>query len=124
MALLRNLVRSLIQHKKIRTTEAKAKEAKRMAEKLLTTAKTDSLYARRKARRVLCIADRMTRSGGGKTATGEKRISRNDEMIKHLFTEIVPKLSGRQGGYTRITKLGHRQGDASPMVLLELILEE
>ena len=102
MALLNGLVRSLLQHEKIETTEMRAKEARRIAEKVITTAKVNTLHARRQARRVL-----------------------NDEtLVKKLFDQIVPKLADRQGGYTRITKIGFRRGDAAPMVKLELTTEE
>jgi large subunit ribosomal protein L17 len=102
LALLRNLVRALIRHDAIETTETRAKEVRGMAEKVITTAKTDSLHARRQARRIL-----------------------NDEtLVKRLFDEVAPKFKTRPGGYTRITKIGFRRGDAAPMVKLELAPEE
>lgn len=102
LALLRGLVRSLLVHEKIETTETRAKDARMIAEKVITTAKVNTVHARRQARKVL-----------------------NDEtLVKKLFDEIIPKLSERQGGYTRMTKIGFRRGDAAPMVKLELTTEE
>lgn len=102
IALLKNLVRELIRHEQIKTTEPRAKEVRGMAEKVITRAKSDSLHARREARKVL-----------------------NDEdLVKRLFDEVAPKFRERPGGYTRITKIGFRRGDAAPMVKLELATEE
>lgn len=102
LALLKNLVRELIRHESIETTEPRAKEVRGMAEKVITTAKTDSLHARRQARRIL-----------------------NDEdLVKRLFDEVAPKFREKPGGYTRITKIGFRRGDAASMVKLELAPEE
>ena len=102
MALLKNLVRELIRHEGITTTEPRAKEVRGMAEKVITTAKTDTVSARRQARRIL-----------------------NDEdLVKRLFDEVAPKFRERPGGYTRITKIGLRRGDAAQMVKLELAPEE
>jgi large subunit ribosomal protein L17 len=102
MALLRGLVRSFIALDRIKTTETRAKEVRPMAEKLITRAKTNSLHARRMTRRIL-----------------------NDEdLVKRLFDEIAPKFATRPGGYTRIIHVGRRRGDAAPMVLLELALDE
>jgi large subunit ribosomal protein L17 len=102
MALLRGLVRSFIALDRIQTTETRAKEVRSMAEKLITRAKTNDLHSRRMTRRIL-----------------------NDEdLVKRLFDEIAPRFAGRPGGYTRITRVGRRRGDAAPMVLLELVTEE
>ncbi len=102
MALLKGLVRSLIQYDAIITTETRAKEVRPMAEKLITMGKTDTLHARRLARRVI-----------------------NDEdLVKKLFTEIAPKFQDRPGGYTRIIRIGARRGDAAPMAKLEFSTEE
>jgi large subunit ribosomal protein L17 len=97
--MLRNMVVSLFQHESIRTTEAKAKEARRLAEKLLTWGKRGDLHARRLAFRYLSSA----------------------EIVKKVFEEIAPRFDGRDGGYTRIVKLEARRGDAAPVVVLELI---
>jgi large subunit ribosomal protein L17 len=102
LALLKGLVRALIEHKEIRTTETRAKEVRSIAEKVITTAKVDSLHARRQARRIL-----------------------NDEdLVKQLFSDIAPKFRDRPGGYTRMTRIGFRRGDAAPMVKLEIATEE
>ena len=101
-ALLRNMVTSLFTHERITTTKAKALETRRMAEKMITRAKADSVHNRR------MIARSIWDKG----------------IINKLFTEIGPKFVGRNGGYTRILKIGHRQGDAAEMVILELIKEE
>jgi len=98
MALLKSLLRALIERGEICTTETRAKDLRSIAEKVITVAKTDSLHARRQARRLL-----------------------NDEsLVKMLFDTVAPKVAERPGGYTRITKLGFRRGDAAPMVKLEL----
>ena len=102
MALLKGLVRSLIQHDKISTTETRAKEVRVIAEKVITRAKDNTLHSRREARRIL-----------------------NDEdLVKRLFDTVAPKFAERPGGYTRMIKLGARRGDAAPMVRLELAYEE
>jgi len=104
-ALFRNLVTELFRHGKIRTTEAKAKAARPVAEKLITIAKkglSDESYALH-ARRL--AAARLNGS----------------EVVKELFDEIAPRYESRPGGYTRILKLGPRQGDGAEMVLLELV---
>ena len=98
-ALMRNMVASLFEHKSIKTTHAKAKEARRYAEKLITYAKKGALHHRRLAFKFL----------------------QNKEAVKTLFDEIAPACTDRPGGYTRIVKLGFRQGDAAAISLLELI---
>jgi large subunit ribosomal protein L17 len=99
MALLKGLLRALIKHGEIETTEPRAKEVRSIAEKVITTAKANDLHARRLARRWL-----------------------NDEnLVKVLFDTIAPKFANRPGGYTRITKIGYRRGDAAPMAKLEII---
>ena len=97
--MLRNLVTSLLKHGRIETTEARAKETKKIAEKMITLAKRGDLHARRQ---VLAYVT-------------EK------EVVKNVFDEIAPKYEDRSGGYTRMYKLGPRRGDAAPMVILELI---
>ena len=99
MALLRNLAASLISHERIRTTEVKAKELRPFVEKLVTLGKRDSLHARRRALAIL-----------PQKAT-----------VKKLFGEISPRFSARPGGYTRILKLGPRQGDGALMAFIEFV---
>lgn len=99
--LLANLAAALFTHKSIKTTETKAKRLRPVAERLITFAKRGDLHARR---RVLAVI-------------GDKSV------VHELFTEIAPLVEHREGGYTRITKLGFRKGDNAPMVQIELVLE-
>ncbi len=98
-ALYSNLTGALIQHGRIQTTEAKAKAVKPFAEKLITLGKRGDLHARRQALAAV----------------------RSNEVVHRLFAVIAPRFSERPGGYTRIVKLGPRQGDAAEMVYLELV---
>src|SRR4051812_23736618 len=99
--LLANLAAALFTHKSIQTTETKAKRLRPLAERLITFAKRGDLHARR---RVLTVI--------------------HDKGVVHeLFTEIAPLVADRQGGYTRITKIGPRKGDNAPMAVIELVLE-
>lgn len=98
-ALLRNMATSLFRHERITTTTARAKELRPYAERLITLARRGDLHARRLAARR--IADR--------------------EILGKLFDDIGPRYAERPGGYTRILKLGNRQGDAADMALIELV---
>ena len=99
--MLANLAAALFTHKSIKTTETKAKRLRPLAERLITFAKRGDLHARR---RVLSII--------------------HDKSVVHeLFTEIAPLVAEREGGYTRVTKLGFRKGDNAPMAQIELVLE-
>ena len=98
-ALLRNLVTSFLEKERIRTTLAKAKAARPVAEKMITLAKKNSLHSRRLALRFIYKRD----------------------VVKKLFDEIGPRFSERPGGYTRIVKIGPRPGDGAEMALLELV---
>jgi len=120
-ALVKSLVRALLIQEKIRTTESRAKVAEVAVEKLITTAKQnpDSAHARRQVRRHISIEDRLPKGAGR-----EKRVSQNEELVKKIFTEIAPRMKNRAGGYTRLTKVGFRRGDAASMVILELVSEE
>jgi large subunit ribosomal protein L17 len=116
-ALLKGLVRSLFQHDKIVTTETRAKDVKPIAEKLITTAKRNDIHARRLVRQYI---DSNVPEFGVNAETG--KLARNpDYVVPRLFEVIAPRYRNRPGGYTRITKLGARRGDAAPMVLLELV---
>lgn len=99
--LLANLAAALFTHSRITTTETKAKRLRPLAERLITFAKRGDLHARR---RVLSVI-------------GDK------EVVHVLFTEIAPQVADREGGYTRITKIGNRKGDNAPMAVIELVLE-
>lgn len=102
-ALLKGLVRSLIIHKKITTTETRAKDIRSIAEKVVTKAKLDTLHSRRIVRTYI----------GGHSPDDE-------DVIKELFTVIAPRFRDRPGGYTRMAKLGVRRGDGAPLVRLEI----
>ena len=97
-ATLRNMVRSLIEHQRIQTTLVRAKEARRLAEPLITIGKEDTVAARRRAYSILAERD----------------------LVVKLFKEIAPLFKGRKGGYTRIIPLGFRRGDGAHLAILEL----
>ncbi len=99
LSMFRNLLVSLIAHERIRTTEAKAKEIQPMLERLVTLAREDNIHNRRLATSKLS----------------------NSAAVNKLFTVIGPKYTDRQGGYTRIVKLGTRLGDAAEMVVIEFL---
>lgn len=125
MALLRGLVRSLIMHEAIETTEPRAKEARAIAEKLITLSKQNTVHARREARKVL-PPPHMPK--GMLSATGKTQKAMREEMIardpvKRLFDVVGPKFADKQGGYTRIIKIGFRRGDAAAVVKLELAVD-
>jgi large subunit ribosomal protein L17 len=98
-ALYANLACSLIEHGRIRTTEAKAKAVKPFAEQMITLGKRGDLAARRQAAAEL----------------------RSQDVVRKLFDDVAPRFADRPGGYSRIVKLGQRQGDAAAMVYLELV---
>ena len=98
-AMLRNLVTDLIREGRITTTDTRAKEARRQAEKMITLAKRGDLHARRQV--LAYVYD--------------------ESVVTKLFDEIAPKYEDRQGGYTRILKLGPRKGDNAELVFLELV---
>lgn len=105
-ALFRDLVTDLFLNERIQTTEAKAKELRPIAEKLITLAKRGDLHARRQAAAFV----RRERLEGAE-----------QDALQKLFSELAGRYADRQGGYTRILKLGPRRGDAAPMVYLELV---
>ena len=98
-ALYANLACSLIEHGRIKTTEAKAKAVKPFAEQMITLGRRGDLHARRQALAEL----------------------RSQEIVHKLFSDVGPRMADRPGGYSRIVKLGHRYGDAAEMVYLELV---
>ena len=98
-ALLNALTTSLLKHKRIKTTEAKAKEARTFVEKLITKAKKNDLHVRRQVMSLI----------------------HDKDVVNELFSEIIPKIGERPGGYTRVVKLGNRNGDAAAMAILELV---
>jgi large subunit ribosomal protein L17 len=98
-ALHRNMVTSLFRYERVKTTKAKALEVRRTAEKMITRAKVDSVHNRR------IVSGRLY----------------NEGIVAKLFTVIAPRMKDRNGGYTRILKVGQRLGDAAQMVILELV---
>lgn len=98
-ALMNALATSVLKHKRIKTTEAKAKEARKHVEAIITKARKNDLHSKR------LVMSHI----------------RDKEVVKELFSEIVPKIGDRPGGYTRVIKLGNRIGDAAGMAILELV---
>lgn len=115
-AMLANLVCSLIQHKRITTTLAKAKAARPVAEKMVTLGKGGTIHDRRLATAHLKYNPRHQQ----KTKKATKRAREND-VIRILFEEIAPSFKERHGGYTRIVKLSQRQGDSAQTAILEWV---
>ena len=101
-ALLRNMVTSLLEFEKIETTDAKAKELRKVADKMISWGKRGDLHARRQALRVI----------------------NNKKTVQKLFSDIAPRFRERRGGYTRIIKVGRRRGDNAPLSIIELIPSE
>lgn len=99
LAMLSNMVGSLIEHERITTTLPKAKEARRLAEKVITLGKTDTLHARRQAFAIV----------------------KNETLVKKVFDVLGPRFSARPGGYTRILKAGFRHGDNADVSILEFV---
>jgi len=102
LAMFRNMVTSLLDHERIVTTVTKAKEIRKFAEHMITLGKRGDLYARRQALAFV----------------------RSKKVAHKLFAEIAPRYAQRQGGYTRIVKMGFRRGDGAPMCLIELVKPE
>ena len=109
--MLANLATALFEHGKITTTEAKARRLRPLAERLITKAKRGDLHSRRLVMRV--INDRTTK----------RMASPADKAVHNLFSEIAPRYANRNGGYTRIIKIGSRKGDNAPMAVIELVEE-
>jgi large subunit ribosomal protein L17 len=119
-ALFSNLVAALLTNERIRTTDAKAKETRRLAERTIT-------WARRVGDVLTKKADRRTTEESARVVHAvrmARRVVRDRGAVLKLFDEIAPRFEGRRGGYTRIVKLGQRPGDAAPMSLLELLPDE
>ena len=98
-ATISSLITSLLKYKRIKTTLAKAKETRIFAERLITKARAGTLHARRQVMDVI----------------------KDKDVVKELITEIIPKIGERNGGYTRVVKLGYRTGDGAQMAILELV---
>lgn len=99
IAMLRNLTTSLLENGKIETTVTRAKELRSTADKMITLGKTNTLHSRRQALSYIT----------------------KEDVVKKLFDEIAPKYADRNGGYTRIVKIGPRRGDAAEMAIIELV---
>ncbi len=134
MALLRNLVTSLLWHGSVTTTKTRAQEAERIAERLITLAKEDTLHRRRQAQQILLARTGLMESGkrgsyreapaGGETGEalgGGRRASTVENSVNHLFTHVAPQFQDRAGGYTRIVPMTPRRGDGVLQVKLQLI---
>ncbi len=100
--MMRNLVKSMVEHGQIHTTLAKAKEMRRFVERVVTYGKKDSIHSRRLAYTVL----------------GDR------DLVKKLFEEIAPAFANRNGGYTRVLKAGFRKGDNAPMAIIQFVEED
>lgn len=100
--LMRNLVTSLVEHGRINTTQAKAKELRGLAERLITYGKKDTIHHRRLAYKVL----------------------QNRDLVKKVFDELAPRYQSTEGGYTRVLKNGYRKGDCAPMAIIEFVEKE
>lgn len=105
MALLRNLASDLIIHERIETTEAKAKELRSIVDKMITLGKRGDLHARRQAAAFLY----------------NKEADEENNVVQKLFDDVAARYEDRQGGYTRVLKLGERQGDGAKMAIIELV---
>ena len=99
LAMIRNQITDLLRHERIRTTEARARELRREAEKVITLAKTNDVHHRRLAQTKVF----------------------DTKVVEKLFAELGPRFADRPGGYTRLTKLGPRKGDSAPMAQVELV---
>ncbi|MFA5719465.1 MAG: 50S ribosomal protein L17 [Acholeplasmataceae bacterium] len=104
-ALLRDLVTDLIINERIQTTEAKAKELKRLADKMVTLGKKNTLHSRRQAAKLI----------------RPEQVSETQTALQKLFDEIAPRFQEREGGYTRLYKIMPRRGDNAPMAIIEFV---
>lgn len=100
--MLKNLVSSLVEHGRINTTLARAKEMRGLAERMITHAKKDTIHYRRQVYKVL----------------------QDRSLVKKVFTELAPRFAEREGGYTRVLKNGYRKGDCAPMAIIEFVGNE
>jgi large subunit ribosomal protein L17 len=101
-SMMANMAMSLIQHRLIKTTDAKAKALRPVVDRLITTAKKDTLASKRQVAKTIHVK----------------------EVFKHFYTEVVPKFADRQSGFTRVMKLGVRRGDGAPISVVELLIEK
>lgn len=130
-ALLTNLARQFVRHGYVHTTLGRAKDLRRIVERLITLGKNDSLHARREARKILvghsASSPFPTKRLAGKTDAEkmefliENSLLNGEDLVKHLFDHIGPRYANRNGGYTRLTRTGQRRGDAADTAVLELV---
>ncbi len=112
-AMLRDLTTDLIVHERIQTTEARAKELRSVVEKMITLGKRGDLHARRQAAQFIRREQ--------VTTTNEEGEEQEIFALQKLFDDVAPRYAERQGGYTRIMKMGPRRGDGAPVVVIELV---
>lgn len=129
--LLNNLARQFVRHGYVHTTLGRSKELRRIVEKLITLGKTDTVVARREARKILVGHSKSSKHPearmAGKTdlekleILQETNLLNGEDLVAHLFDNVAPRYKNRNGGYTRLTKTGQRRGDAAPTAVLELV---
>jgi large subunit ribosomal protein L17 len=116
-AMFRNMVTSLIEHERITTTEPKAKELRRFAEKTISISlRLGEILGKTKEQRTPAEQGKYVHA-----LRMASRMIRTREVLHKLFDDVAPKLAGRPGGYTRVVKIGQRVGDAAPMAIIELV---
>lgn len=122
-AMFANMLKSLIEHGRIETTVAKAKELKRHADKMITLAKKDTLASRRKLVSTLRIQhNSLTPKEAKQVKAGKTTLfNRDRSILKKLYGELSPKFAERQGGYTRLVRLTRRAGDDAPTCIVEYV---
>lgn len=129
-ALLTNLARQFVRHGYVHTTLGRAKELRRVAERLITLGKQDTVHARREARKILvghCGSTPKPVELAGKQdfekmqILQERSLINGEDLVAHLFDNVSPRFKDRNGGYTRLTRTGIRRGDAAPTAVLELV---
>lgn len=130
-ALLTNLTRQMVRHGYVHTTYGRAKELQRIVEKLITTAKSDTLASRREIRKILVghssSSPKPVKLLAGKTdlekleILKQRSLINGEDLVKYLFDHVLPRMKDRQGGYTRVTKTGMRRGDAAITAVLEFV---
>jgi large subunit ribosomal protein L17 len=130
-ALLTNLARQFVRVGYVHTTLGRAKELRRIVEKLVTLGKEDTLAARRQARKVLvghsASSPKPTKALAGKTDAEKLQILRErslingEDLVTHLFSNVAPRFKDRKGGYTRLVRTGVRRGDAAETAVLEFV---
>lgn len=134
-ALLTNLARQFVRHGYVHTSLGRAKDLRRIVEKLITMGKTDTVQSRREARKILVghsasLSPKERKNLkvlAGKTEAEktqfliEKSLLKGEDLVAHLFDNVAPRYANRPGGYTRLTRTGQRRGDAAETAVLELV---